>query len=300
MEFTLQEYSVLLERSEYFRAAHRFQINTDGSTSGSVNIELAGELHVLPGVCLNILKIVAISNVNVQRLMQFDVHTLVNIADFFSIEEIFSILDKWYFDLCTDKAPNYLWELGQLYTFRHPLVTSRVTRLCKIFPEISEQFIATATLRVFKKKIRDITRARKYHNEVLVNSCIICNKTCICKPYEQVLSKRGAISPCCGTFLHKNCIFRFIKNTYCPKCLTLLEDGIPFTEGENLHTTLLRIKIRDQNEIPRDANLPSLVPTYCDYKTTEANWICNASLCKQPLKPKHTLKGPQVFPKTCP
>jgi hypothetical protein len=82
--------------------------------------------------------------------------------------------------------------------------------------------------------------------------------------------------------------------------ITSLLDGSPFTECETLHTTLLRIKIRDNNGIARNESLPSLIPSYCSYKTDETNWICEESLCKSPLKPKFMIQGPPVFPKACP
>ena len=299
MEFSLPEYKVLLQKSEYFKAADKFRGEGSGPNSGLVNIEIPGELHVAPGECLDFLKIISSSQINLNRLMQCELNRLVTLADFFAVEEVFCILDMWYFELCTDKAPDYIWQLGLLYTYRHQLVTKRISKLCSIFPEISESFIHTASRKELKTKVRNILRARNYHAIIIVNDCVICKLPISCKPSEQLSSRRGVTVPCCGTFIHSQCIYQFTKHIYCTKCTTSLAEGVPFIECETLHTTMLRMKIRKQNAIPRDAQLPSLIPVYCVYKSTMTNWICEASLCKEPSKPKHMLRGPPVLTKTC-
>jgi hypothetical protein len=83
-------------------------------------------------------------------------------------------------------------------------------------------------------------------------------------------------------------------------CSTGLDEGIPFIEGEILHTTLLRVKIRDKHGIARGATLPNLLFKYCLYKTVDSNWDCQTANCKQPLQPKFIQQpDPHVFPKTC-
>jgi hypothetical protein len=312
MDFTTNEYGELLKRCEYFAASSRFYsgnddlkgqnvVHNDLKGQNIVHIKLPGELHVPTDTCFGILKLLAVPVIDVNALIVFSTQTLVCVADFFQIQEIFRILNEWYFTTCPAKSPTYLAALKGVYPITNVLIRNAISKIYNNFQEISKDFITKSNCKQLKKKVRDVLRARKYASEISVNKCVVCSKDCIFRPEERHRSRRGLITSCCGTFIHNMCVYAFVKNSvsYCPRCSTGLDGGSPYMEGETLHTTLLRMRIRDSNGICRKSKLQNVINKYCHYKTPSHNWVCEKSLCQNPMLPKFMEPSQTKFQKTC-
>jgi hypothetical protein len=302
MDFTRNEYRELLKRCEYFAASSRFyNVNDEFEGNNIVHIELPVELRIPTDTCLHILKVLAVPHVDVNALLLSPTQSLVCIADFFQIQEIFEILNEWYFTTCPAKSPTYLAALKTVYPITDMAILNAIFKISHEFHEISVDFITKSNCKQLKKKVRDVLRARKYASEISVNKCVVCSKKCIFRPKERHDSRRGLITSCCGTFVHNQCVYAFVKNSfsYCPRCSTSLDRGVPYTEGETLHTTLLRVRIRDSNGICRKSTLPNVINKYCHFKTPSHNWVCEKSFCQNPLLPKLMEFSEIKFQKTC-